>query len=62
MVTEGGGWAGWIRDQTAQQQGDFVWHKHDGEDEMLLVIEETGIINTGDAEEGDLTRCQLEKV
>ena len=29
---------------------------------MLLVIEETGIINTGDAEEGDLTRCQLEKV
>ena len=22
-----------------KQQNDFVWHKHDGEDEMFLVIE-----------------------
>jgi len=25
-------------------------------------FEETGVINTGDAEEGDLTQCQLERV
>ena len=48
MVTEGGGRAGWLRDQTGQQEGDFVWHKHDGEDEMLLVIEESMTIDFHD--------------
>ena len=31
-----------------KQQNDFVWHKHDGEDEMFLVIEESMTIDFHD--------------
>ena len=85
-------------------QGDFVWHKHDDEDELFLVIEgqldiemrdraitlgpgeffvvpkgtehkphaaaeclallleKRGVINTGDAETGDLTVSEPERI
>ena len=31
-----------------KQQGDFVWHKHDGENEMFLVVEESMTIDFRD--------------
>jgi len=48
MVTEGGRRAGWLRDHTGEQQGDFVWHKHDGEDERFLVIAESMTVDFRD--------------
>jgi mannose-6-phosphate isomerase-like protein (cupin superfamily) len=85
-------------------QGEFVWHKHDDDDEMFLVIdgemdiefrdrtehlrageflvvpkgsehkpfamsecsallfERKGVVNTGDAETGELTRDTLDRI
>jgi len=85
-------------------EGEFVWHKHDDEDEMFLVIdgemdiefrdqtqhlvagellvvpkgvehkpcaakecsallfERRGVVNTGDAETGELTRQTLDRI
>ena len=45
-----------------KQQGDFVWHKHDGEDEMFLVIEESMTIDFHDRavslEPGEYWECR----
>jgi mannose-6-phosphate isomerase-like protein (cupin superfamily) len=85
-------------------EGEFVWHKHDDEDEMFLVVngqlsmdfrdrtvelgqgeflvvpkgvehrpradrecqvlllERKGVVNTGDAPEGELTRSTLDRI
>ena len=52
-------------------EGEFVWHQHERDDELFLVVDghlsmdfrdRTGVVNTGDAPAGALTRHTLDRI